>query len=80
MLNSKLLEKEIEDSGLRQKKIAEWLNISYWGFRLKVRGKHDFKIGEVEKLCEILRITEPDRVNAIFFANSVVCKTTKENR
>lgn len=68
MTNTVLLDAKIEESGYRPAKIAEWVGISYKNLRLKITNKRGFKVSEVEKMCEILRINKPEEVNQIFFA------------
>lgn len=67
MTNTKLLLDEIERSGLRTTKIAEWLGLSYNAFIRKVRNERSFKVDEYYKLCRILNITNPKLKEAIFF-------------
>lgn len=68
MINTELLDAKIEESGYRPAKIAEWAGINYKNLRLKITNKRPFKVNEVEKLCEILHITDPVEVSKIFFA------------
>lgn len=48
--------------------IAEKLGISRTSLYNKLSGKHDFKVSEISKLCEILRLTEQERL-LIFLAD-----------
>lgn len=50
--------------------IAEGLGLSRQSLYLKMRGERDFKISEVTKLCEILRLTEEEKT-LVFFAEKV---------
>lgn len=50
--------------------IAEEMGLSRQSLYLKMKGKREFKSSEVVKLCEILRLTEEERM-LIFFADRV---------
>jgi hypothetical protein len=67
--NTKLLEKKIEESGLRKNFIARALNLSPYGFAKKINNETEFKTSEVDKLCKILGITTLTEKDRIFFAN-----------
>ena len=47
--------------------IAEKMGLSRQSLYLKMQGKRDFKISEVNKICEILRLTDEEK-QLIFFA------------
>jgi hypothetical protein len=68
MTNTSLLEKYIEKSGYKKSFIAEQINLTAWGFMLKVNNKSEFKASEIDALCKLLKISNKDRM-AIFFAN-----------
>lgn len=50
--------------------IAEGLGLSRQSLYLKMRGEREFKTSEVTKLCEILRLTEEEKM-LVFFADKV---------
>jgi DNA-binding XRE family transcriptional regulator len=50
------LKKAIKKSGLKRKYIAKELDINYDTFRRKLKGDSDFKVEELLKLCEIIKI------------------------
>ena len=50
--------------------IAERMNLSRQSLYLKMKGERDFKSSEVATLCEILRLTEEERM-LVFFADKV---------
>lgn len=60
MVNIQLLERKIKDSGLKNKYISGELGISEQAFYLKRTGKNPFKKLEIERLCEMLNIVEPE--------------------
>lgn len=62
--------------------IAEEMGLSRQSLYLKMKGEREFKSSEVVKLCEILRLTEEERM-LIFFADRVdktdISETKKED-
>lgn len=70
MINSKKLMKKLDESGMKKKYIAEKLGLSTYGLSLKINNENEFKVSEVEKICNLLNITVKDRED-IFFAKSV---------
>lgn len=50
--------------------IAEQMGLSRQSLYLKMQGKREFKISEVTKLCEILRLTDSEK-KLVFFADRV---------
>lgn len=69
MTNVVLLKEKIEGSGLKAKAIYERLGISKASWYLKRAGKRPFTAQEIQKLCEILRITSLREKENIFFAD-----------
>jgi hypothetical protein len=67
MTNTTLLEEYIEKSGYKKSYIADQINLTAWGFMLKVNNKSEFKASEIDALCKLLKISNKDRM-AIFFA------------
>ena len=51
MTDTMLLEKIIENSGVKKKAIAERLDLSPQGLRNKLSGVYDFTIPEMMELC-----------------------------
>ena len=70
MTNTNLLERYIEDSGLKKGFIAKKLGKTSYGFMLKVNNKSEFKANEIAILCDLLKIGAKDK-EAIFFAKRV---------
>jgi len=68
MTNSILLREKIKESGLKLKYLAEQLNITAFGLQKKIDNINEFKVSEVDKLCEILHITKLTEKEMIFFA------------
>ena len=68
MTNTTLLEKKIEESGLRKSYIAKELGLSTYGLSLKIKNVNEFKASEIDKMCLVLGITNLEERCAIFFA------------
>lgn len=71
MTNTSMLEECILKSGIKKKKIAETLGISYTSLRKKMDNTVDFKADEVLKLCKLLGISSSKVRDAIFFNENV---------
>lgn len=59
--------------------LAEKMEISRQSLYLKMRGEREFKSSEVEKICEILRLTDEEKT-LVFFADKVVKTVNTENK
>lgn len=68
MTNTKLLEKIIEQSGLKKNFIARKIGLSPYGLAKKINNETEFKTSEVNKLCKILNISDLAEKDRIFFA------------
>lgn len=66
MTNTIKLKDAIKRSGYRIYFIAEQLNITYTGFRKKIKGESEFKASEISKLSELLNLDTEER-DQIFF-------------
>lgn len=69
MTDVELLNTKIEESGLKRNFIAEQLGITPQGFYLKASGKNEFTASQIQKLCDLLRITAQKEIRAIFFCS-----------
>lgn len=67
MTDVELLNAKIDESGLKRNFIAEQLGITPQGFYLKTSGKNEFTASQIQKLCDLLRITTQREIKAIFF-------------
>lgn len=67
MNNTKLLEKKIAASGKKVKFLAEKVGLSYAGFRNCVINKAEFRVSQVDILCEELNITDLEEKEMIFY-------------
>ncbi|WP_418305654.1 DUF739 family protein, partial [Phascolarctobacterium faecium] len=71
MTNTRLLEEIIDKSGLKRGKIASELELSYSALNKKINNQVSFKANEIQKLCEVLSITDLRLKDDIFFAENV---------
>ncbi len=71
MTNTKLLERYIRKNGLKISFVAKELNLDYRTLRNKITNVSEFKASEIEKLCQLLKITSLTDRQAIFFATKV---------
>jgi hypothetical protein len=67
MTNTALLEDKIANSGKKVKFLAEKCGLSYAGFRNCVINKAEFKVSQVNILCEELNITDLEEKEKIFY-------------
>lgn len=71
MVNTELLNKRIDESGLKRAYIAQELNMTRQSLFSKVNNSTEFLSSEVQELCKLLGITRLTEKEAIFFAKSV---------
>lgn len=67
MTNTKLLKEKIEQSGYKIKHVATQIGISYYGFLKKINNDTEFKVSEIQTLCDLLHLSNEER-EKIFFA------------
>jgi DNA-binding Xre family transcriptional regulator len=65
-----LLNSKIDEIKIPITTIAEKMGISRQTFYLKMGGQREFKDSEIEKICDILRLTD-DEKSSIFSADRV---------
>ena len=66
MINTKLLEKKISDSGMTMVSLAEKTGILRESLYNKLKGNTEFKASEISSLSKVLRLSNRER-DAIFF-------------
>lgn len=71
MTNTEMLRDAIKRSGLKLEFIAEKLGITRFSLSKKIENVTEFKTSEVQKMCDVLQITDPQDKEAIFFAQKV---------
>ncbi len=64
MINKNKLKSKIVENGFTQESLSEKMGISRQSFNSKLNNKVEFRVSEIESLCEILKI---DDVKSIFF-------------
>lgn len=67
MVDLALLNKTIDESGLKRSFIAQKLDLSRQGFSRKTSGHSEFTGGEIQELSKILSLSQMKR-DRIFFA------------
>ena len=65
-----MLVKKIKESGYTQEKFAESLGITRQALHKKLCNKSEFRVSEMEKAAEILKLNNKQK-NQIFFAKNV---------
>lgn len=70
MKGLELLQKKIDQSGLKLTYVAERLGISYQGLKKKLDGDTEFKASEIAILKDVLNLSDVE-VQDIFFADNV---------
>lgn len=71
MTNTKLLEKLIEDSGLKMSFIAEKMGITRQALYRKIKGLVQFTGPEIKIMCELLHLKTWAKIKPVFFADNV---------
>lgn len=67
MTNTSALEEKIRGCGMKKSWIAKKMGLSQTGLWKKMRGEREFKISEVQTLCDLLGINTIEEVSKIFF-------------
>lgn len=70
MTNTEKLTEAIKSSGYKRSYIAGYVGLSLTGLTKKVNNESDFRASEIQKLCELLKISPPEK-EKIFFAADV---------
>ena len=68
MTNSELLKKIIEESGLKIGFIADYVGISRQLLWKKINNLTPFNQYEIDKMCDVLKITSLRQKESVFFA------------
>ena len=67
-MNARKLAAALVENGLTQKEAAKQIGLSANSFSARMVGKHPFNTDEVQKLCELLRIDDPQTKVEIFLS------------
>ena len=66
LTNVEVLRAKIEASGLKLSYIAAELGISRYGLSKKLNCENEFKITEMKQLCNILKLTDKEKISIFF--------------
>lgn len=66
MTNTALLIQKIDESGLKKIYIAEKINMTYANFWRMLESGAEFKPSQINILCDLLRIVDPQERKEIF--------------
>lgn len=77
MTNTLKLRALLVEKGLTNEEIAKMLGISKQSFSMKINNVREFRISEICKLSNLLKITNPNDLISIFFAKRVELNSTK---
>ena len=67
MINTTMINEKIKTSGLKKKAIASYLDITQYALSQKINNEREFKVSEVCKLIELLKLNQ-EEVFCIFFS------------
>ena len=73
MTDRKLLEDRIKQKGLKKGFLAEKLGVSRTTFCALLRNETEFKVSQIQTLCELLDIQDDETMKSIFFAQLGAC-------
>ena len=71
MTDTALLNELIDKSGYKRSFIAKSIGLSTYGLAKKINNINEFKTGEINRLCKLLKINSLEEKDRIFFANRV---------
>jgi predicted transcriptional regulator len=66
MENRNLLEARLKEKNITKQELSKGLDMSYTSLQQRVRGRTDFKLGEIKKIKQILGLTK-EQTAEIFF-------------
>ena len=66
MTNTEMLNKKIDESGLKKGYLADKLKLSRFGLFKKINNESEFRTSEIVALCRELKLTTKER-DQIFF-------------
>ena len=71
MVNSAKLKARMLLEGYTQRKLAKATNMGVTPLNEKINNKGVFRCDEVDKICEVLNITDAEEMREIFFAQTI---------
>lgn len=78
MTNTTLLKELIAKKGLKLKYVADYLGLSAYGLSKKINNEQEFKVSEVNALCELLDIKDLELKEKIFFVKKDDLKSSSQ--
>jgi len=66
MLDAKKLKGKIVEAGMTQGELAKIIGISQNTLTRKLTGRRDFTVGEIDRICDALHITDNGQKSQIF--------------
>lgn len=58
----------IDSRGLKLKWIAEQMNLTPYGLAKKISNENEFRASEIQKLCDLLGVSDTSEKERLFFA------------
>ncbi len=68
MTNTEMLEELIRQKGIKKSFLADKLGVTRQTFDSYLKNRSEFRVGQVNILCEVLGIEDPAIKEAVFFA------------
>ena len=76
MTNAALLNTYIQATGLKKSYLADKLGLTPVQFSLCATGRREFTGNQMDILCDLIGVEDPEEKQAIFFAEFVALKAT----
>ena len=67
----------IDSKGLKLKWIAEQMDLTPYGLAKKISNENEFRASEIQKLCDLLGVSDADEKERLFFAQKGDLKSPK---
>lgn len=77
-MNLAKLRGAIAEAGLSAERLGKKVGMSKTTIHSRMQGRSSFRLDEVNKICEVLNITDPDRKAEIFLGECLKNETVKE--
>lgn len=65
-MNYKLFKEKMDQSGIKKEVFKNAIGCTYYTFQMKMEGKSEFTIKELNILANILKLTRSERLNIFF--------------
>ena len=67
----------IDSRGLKLKWIAEQMDLTPYGLAKKISNENEFRASEIQKLCDLLGVSDANEKERLFFAQKGDLKSPK---